>query len=134
MRNDQNASVKEATVIALGALKDPRAEEAIGKVQDKTAKNISKSSISVRGGFGEPYCSQECYDNGGKYISAIMLKKQAGVCGFCQNPVEASMYGELNCAVVPYEGVNLFICNSCTTQGKAHFRDYQQCCMCQKAL
>ncbi len=88
----------------------------------------------IQGGFGERYCSQECHDNGGKYIATVMLKNQTGVCGFCQKPVQASMYGTSNCHIVPYEGVNLFICNSCTAQGKAYLRDYQKCCMCQKSI
>ena len=88
----------------------------------------------IRGGFGEPYCSQECHDKGGKYAAAVMLKNQTGVCGFCQKSVQASMHGTSNCAIVPYEGVNLFICNSCTTQGTSHLRNYKKCCMCQKTL
>ena len=88
----------------------------------------------IRGGFGEPYCSQVCHDKGGKYAAAVMLKNQAGVCGICQKPVQASIYGSSNCAIVPYEGVNLFICESCTTQGKAHLNNYNKCCMCQKPI
>ena len=88
----------------------------------------------IRGGFGEPYCSQACHDAGGSYISAVMLKNQAGVCGVCQRPVQVSMYGHTNAAVVPYEGVNLFICEHCTDQGKAYLQSYKKCCMCQKPL
>jgi hypothetical protein len=93
-----------------------------------------KETDMVRGGFGEPYCSQECHDQGGKYAAAVMLKSQSGVCGICQRPVQASMYGESNCAVVPYEGMNLFICDRCTAQGKAYLQNYRKCCMCQKAI
>jgi hypothetical protein len=88
----------------------------------------------IRGGFGEPYCSEKCYEEGGKYIAAVMLKNQTGVCGICQSPVQALMYGASNCAVVPYEGMNLFICNNCTAQGKAYLQNYTKCCMCQKPL
>jgi hypothetical protein len=90
--------------------------------------------MSLRGGFGEPYCSQDCYERGGQYAAAVMLKNQAGQCGICQRSVAASMYGTPNCSVVPYEGVNLFICTSCTAQGKAHLRSYGKCCMCQRTL
>jgi len=90
--------------------------------------------MPIQGGFGEPYCSQTCYDNGGKYVAAVMLKNQTGVCGVCQKPVKASMYGKSDCAIVPYEGVNLFICNSCTHQGKAYLSNYRKCCMCQSVL
>ena len=106
---------------------------AIGEYTPSRTSN-PPTSVSVHGGFGEPYCSQECYDKGGKYISAVMLKNQTGVCGLCQSPVEASMYEKSNCAVVPYEGVNLFICNECTTEGKNHLRDYHKCCMCENEL
>ena len=90
--------------------------------------------MTVRGGFDEPYCSQACHDEGGRYAAAVMLKNQTGVCGFCQRPVQASMYGGSNCAVVPYEGVNLFVCDRCTSAGSAHLQGYRKCCMCQKTL
>lgn len=90
--------------------------------------------MTVRGGFGEPYCSQVCYEKGGQYISSVMLKKQTGVCGVCQRQVQVSMYDAYNCAIVPYEGVNLFICDRCTTQGENHLSNYQKCCMCGKQL
>lgn len=88
----------------------------------------------VKGGFGEPYCSNDCYEQGGKYISAVMLNNQPGVCGFCQNPVQASMYGESNCAVVPYESINLFICLDCVDRAKEYLQNYNKCCMCGKNL
>lgn len=100
----------------------------------RSVKNKKRRYFIIRGGFGEPYCSEECREKGGEYIAAVMLKKQTGVCGICQSTVQASMYGSSNCAVVPYEGVNLFICNNCTSQGKAYLQDYKKCCMCQKSL
>ena len=87
-----------------------------------------------RGGLGEPYCSDRCYTEGGRYASAVMLKHQTGVCGFCQKPVQASMYGAATCAIVPYEGVNLFVCANCTGKAKEYLRSYRKCCMCQKSL
>lgn len=88
----------------------------------------------IRGSLGEPYCCNECYEKGGRYISAVMLKNQSGVCGFCQKPVRASMYGRAECAVVPYEGVNLFICPNCAGRAKAHLENYRKCCMCGKSV
>ena len=88
----------------------------------------------IRGGFGEPYCSQACYDNGGRYVSAVMLKNQSGVCGICQKPVRASMYGQPECAAVPYEGMTLIVCVGCTAKGKAHLQGHRKCCMCQGTL
>lgn len=87
-----------------------------------------------RGGFGEPYCSEKCLEEGGRYAAAVMLKNQSGICGFCQKPVQASMYGASDCAVVPYEGINLFICNKCTSRGKEYLRNYSKCCNCQKPV
>lgn len=90
--------------------------------------------MKIKGGFGEPYCSQICYDKGGKYAAAVMLKNQTGVCGICQEPVQASMYGPSNCVIVPYEGINLFICNNCAVQGRLYLSKYNKCCMCQKSI
>jgi hypothetical protein len=100
-------------------------EERQFKKKDKSREKLSHIK---RGGFGEPYCSDECYDKGGKYAAAVMLKKQSGVCGFCKRPVQASMYGVSNCAIVPYEGVNLFICDTCVKQGQEYLRKYGKCC------
>jgi len=87
-----------------------------------------------RGGFGEPYCSESCYEKGGKYAAAVMLKNQEGVCGFCQKPVQASMYGPSDCAIVPYEGINLFICSACASRGEDYLKKYRKCCMCEKII
>ncbi len=119
-----------------------RAATALGKIQKRIGKEQSSlasstpesSSGDYEGGFGEPYCSKECHDKGGEYISAVMLKKQSGVCGYCESPVDASMYGESNCAVIPYESVNLFICNNCTGKARDHLNNYTKCCMCEKQL
>ncbi len=86
------------------------------------------------GGFGEPYCSDQCYKQGGKYSASVMMKNQSGVCGFCQTPVKVSMYGESNCSVIPYEGVNLFICNNCTGRAGDYLKNYFKCCNCQTIL
>lgn len=88
----------------------------------------------VRGGFGEPYCSDKCYNEGGRYASSVMLKNQRGVCGVCRKPVTASMYGPLECAAMPYEGVTLYVCLDCSEKGKAHLQSYNKCCMCGKPL
>lgn len=87
-----------------------------------------------KGGLGEPYCSDRCYDDGGKYASAVMMKNQSGVCGFCQKPVQASMYGTSTCAAIPYEGMTLFVCIKCQSKAKAHLAGYKKCCMCGKSL
>jgi hypothetical protein len=91
-------------------------------------------STLKRGGLGEPYCSDQCYEKGGKYASAVMLKNQTGVCGFCQKQVQASMYSASNCGVIPYEGINLFVCSNCVGKAKEYLGSYRKCCMCQKEI
>jgi hypothetical protein len=110
----------------------------------------------IRGGFGEPYCSEECYKQGGRYAAAVMLRNQTGVCGICQTPVQAHMYpwdahvvgigiagrndrvaGRSDCAaVVPYEGMTLFVCGDrrCIARAQQHLQGHPKCCMCQRAL
>ena len=88
----------------------------------------------IRGGMNEPYCNSKCYDDGGRYASSVMLKNQSGVCGFCQKPVQASMYGKATCAAIPYEEMTLFICTKCASKAKNHLSGYRKCCMCGKSL
>jgi len=95
-------------------------------------------AMVVRGGFKEPYCSQKCLDDAGSYAFSAMVQKQEGVCGFCQKPVRATMYGTkegfVDCVVMPYEGVTLFVCTSCVVEGSTYLKSYKKCCMCQKDL
>jgi hypothetical protein len=100
----------------------------------KCKSHPEEVKMVVRGGLGEPCCSQACYNKAGNYISAVMMKNQSGVCGICQRPVQASLAGTATCAVVPYEGVNLLICEHCSSQGKAYLQSYSKCCMCQKPI
>ncbi len=87
--------------------------------------------MAVRSGLVEQYCSQECHDRAGDYIAAVMVKNQEGVCGICQRPVRASMYGEPTCAIVPYEGMNLFMCTEVIEKGSARLQrqSYPRCCL-----
>jgi hypothetical protein len=101
---------------------------------DDRAFSEKEIIMIVRGGLGEPYCSQECHSRAGDYIAAVMLKNQEGVCGICQKPVQASMYGEPTCTIIPYESVNLFFCTECIEQGRTYLQSYSKCCMCQKNL
>ena len=132
---DEDDSVRKYTVESLDLIRGPQATEPLVALPaDPTAGARTEARLKVRGGFGEPYCSQECRDRGGAYISALMLKNQTGICGVCQRPVQASLHGAATCALVPYEGINLFVCDRCTARGKAHLQNYQKCCLCQKPL
>jgi len=150
---DQTLAQKAYADLAKKAADDVRLEAA-GKLTDQTLAQeiyaeVKKSASSSdarreagepggysphRGGMGEPYCSAKCYNDGGRYASSVMLQGQSGVCGFCQKPVRASMYGEATCGAVPYEGMTLFVCTSCAQKARRHFMNYHKCCMCQKSL
>ncbi len=94
----------------------------------------ARASSKYQGGLGEPYCSQTCYTDGGRYASSVMLQNQAGVCGFCQKPVRASMYGVPECAAIPFEGMTLFVCPACMNKARSFMNSYGKCCMCQKGI
>jgi len=93
-----------------------------------------RPSGTYHGSLSEPYCSQACHDNGGLYVLSTMLQNQTGVCGFCQRPVKASMYGIPECAAIPFEGKTLFVCTACVDKAKLYMSSYQKCCMCQKNI
>jgi hypothetical protein len=90
-------------------------------------KAVAKRFQRTRGGFGEPYFSQQCLGLGGKYAAAATLCNQEGVCGICKMPVQASMYGASNCAVVPYEGASFFVCRYGAEKGRGHLWGYETC-------
>jgi hypothetical protein len=89
---------------------------------------------TLRGGLGEPYCSQACYDSVGRYAASVLMQNQSGVCGFCRRTVQASMYGEPACGAIPYEGMTLFVCTGCTARSREHLADHPRCCVCLKPL
>lgn len=136
---DQN--IRANVALTLGDIGDPRAvqplEEALND-PDSDVRTAAQAAIArlklSRGGFGEPYCSEECKQKGGKHAADIMLQNQTGECGFCSKPVTASMHGNLECGVVPYQGKTLYICNDCGQKAKEYFKNYYKCCLCQKEL
>jgi hypothetical protein len=131
-KNGNNSEVRSK---AANRLLDQDIEESKINTENPQSANNSIAPLEVNhGGFNEPYCSSACYDNGGRYASAVMLKNQSGVCGFCQKPVRASMYGALECSAIPYEDMTLFICLSCSEKAKAHLKNYRKCCMCQRDI
>jgi hypothetical protein len=101
-------------------------------IKSESKKNALKDTI--KGGFGEPYCCEQCYKLGGRLIYTVMLNKQSGKCGFCQKPVHTSLHGQPESAIIPYEGKNLFICLNCVDKAKAHLAKYNKCCYCGRNL
>lgn len=88
----------------------------------------------LRGGAGEPYCSQQCYDDGGKHAMAIRLRGESGVCAVCQTPVKMGLASDG--AAFPYDGRTLFVCGSanCRERATAFVNQKNVCCMCGRAL
>ncbi len=95
--------------------------------------NYDTEPRGFHGVLGEPYCSAGCLGDAGRYSSSAALNSNDGVCGFCRKPVKASAYGP-GCAVIPYEGIALFVCPDCAGKAKQYMEDYHKCCMCQKAI
>lgn len=81
-----------------------------------------------RGGLGEPYCSERCYNAAGKDIAAAILQGYDGPCGFCQRPVRLG-HGSGNFAH-PYRKVFLYVCPACRAKGEAHAVKLTECCFC----
>jgi len=102
----------------------------------RTCSNCKKEEVvrSVykqrRGGFEEPYCSKQCYDDAGRYAFTLQRQKANGVCGMCQSPVTVSISG----GGIPHEGKTLYVCPACTKKIGNYFKAYKNCCMCQKSL
>ena len=82
-----------------------------------------------RGSFGEPYCSDQCYSDGGRYAFTLQRQKATGVCGVCQQPVTVGVSG----GGVPHEGKTLYVCPACVGKAKSYFESYKKCCSCQGA-
>lgn len=99
----------------------------------KEAENKFKEGI-IRGGFGEPYCSDACYDAAGKDISSRRFQGVTGVCGFCQKSVSASFYNPGESVLFPYKNQSFFICSGCIEKGKSYVSNIKECCMCGKVI
>jgi|ERR1035437_1112409 HEAT repeat protein len=89
----------------------------------------AKQLKPVRGGADEPYCSQECYETGGRYVFSLSAKGAQGPCGFCLTRVSVE-----EAIGIPHEGKTLFICENCMPKWREYLKTYQRCCYCQKAV
>ncbi|NLE76885.1 MAG: HEAT repeat domain-containing protein [Chloroflexi bacterium] len=85
---------------------------------------------AFRGGLGEPYCSQECYDRAALYA---MLDIPDATCSLCGTRAFTTSAGR-NYAVIPYEGKTWVICRSCVPTMQARLQSAEKCAMCQKGL
>lgn len=94
----------------------------------------STSPGVCRGSLFEPYCSQSCRNSGAIYAASVMRRKEAGVCGFCQKQIFASVRGASECVAIPFEGKTLFVCADCMDKALSFILGYRKCCMCQDAI
>ena len=91
----------------------------------------------IRGGCGEPYCSEKCYNEAGVGIGSAYTKGINGTCGFCQSPVRFGPNTSVtNCVAFPHKGraETLFVCTKCFDKSKKYVREMKQCCMCGKPV
>ena len=87
---------------------------------------------SRRGGFGEPYCSDDCYEFAGREIGAAVVRGIAGSCGLCQKEVTVTIGAATK--LIPYRGKFLFICPACEHKGSKFVSRIHECCMCGAPL
>ena len=133
-RNDESERVRSS---ALEKLTDKAVLADIQAIRNRAImeqSNEDESGMTHRGGIGEPYCSETCYDKGGKHGGAIRLNQESGVCSICQTPVRMSLSSAG--AAFPYGGQTLYICGSasCREKVRAFVDTKNVCCMCGKTL
>ncbi len=107
-------------------LKRRLAEEARRVAQEMAAKTVR------RGGFNEPYCSDECYNKAGAEIGRSVIFGIQGVCGFCERGVQVTPGSSVK--LIPYRGKFLFICSSCEYRAIDYVRSISECCECGNSL
>jgi hypothetical protein len=81
-----------------------------------------------RGGFGEPYCSEACYDQAGRAMATARLTGAAGACEYCK-----SVIGPRHVTLVK-GGRLVFICQSCAARVQAEIQALSRCYMCDAPL
>jgi HEAT repeat protein len=85
---------------------------------------------AIRGGLGEPYCSERCYELGGGTITRELLSGWRGDCSVCRKPIKLSVGGRAS--MVCYRpGEFLYFCgdSSCADAVKQAVRG-DSCVVC----
>ena len=133
-KNHEDGSVRKSAVEILTDKAVLADIQAIRNRAIMEQSNEDESGMTHRGGIGEPYCSETCYDKGGKHGGAIRLNQESGVCSICQTPVRMSLSSAG--AAFPYGGQTLYICGSasCREKVRAFVDTKNVCCMCGKTL
>jgi hypothetical protein len=117
---------------ALAAINRFRAEEQQKKPSSAAAGKEEATEERrheiQRGGFGEPYCSEACYDQAGRAMATARLTGAAGACEYCK-----SVIGPRHVTLVK-RGRLVFICQSCAARVQAEIRALSRCYMCDAPL
>ena len=85
-----------------------------------------------RGGFAEPYCSDDCFNKAGREIGAALLPGIKGTCGFCKRAVTVALGSDTK--LIPYRRAFLFICSECQQRGGDYVSSIRECCFCGALL
>lgn len=115
--------------LALGGARkmDAESEVIAGPPQEPTSETAA-SEERLRGGFGEPYCSRECYDAAGKAMAIARIKRQYGNCAYCGA-------GSASHRIILARRDDLvFICESCALSRHERIARSTQCFRCGVAL
>ena len=84
----------------------------------------------LRGGLGEPYCSEGCYKQAGLAIFQADREHWSGPCGACQKPVVAGSGPRVG--IVPYNQQTLYLCgdDECIRRARELVSRSTTCVMC----
>ena len=96
--------------------------------KEESGASGGQRSEVPRGGFGEPYCSAQCYEQGGRKLGSARLTGAAGNCEYCK-----SLVGE-RCVILPKRNRLVFICGPCAGRVKADIQTLSRCYLCDAPL
>jgi hypothetical protein len=86
-------------------------------------------SVWKRGGAGEPYCSEKCWQAGGRLVG--QLGALGRPCGFCLTVFTDVAQRSVR---IPHEGKILCVCLNCIPKLQEYLKTYRKCCECQKEM
>jgi hypothetical protein len=117
---------------ALAAIERMAAQEqqnkSTARAADKEGTTDKRRHEIRRGGFGEPYCSEACYDQAGRAMATVRLTGAAGACEYCKG-----LSTPRNITLVK-KGRLVFICQSCAASVRGEIQTMSRCYMCDTPL
>ena len=128
--NDSDKNVRYIAEIALKNFDDARVMQAIEQKKQAASGQAARMDAYNRGGLGEPYCSQSCFDAAARYAMTDII---SGKCSLCGKSVGIGS-GPRDHTVIPYEGRVWIVCQNCAPGMRNKVQSYTKCCKCQKPL